>query len=270
MKDILTAYFDEEIKNITANMYRLGWHERNSGNISWLLDEKDVAECLDLSHILRTIPIAFDASALAGEYFLVTGAGKFFKDIELRPDECLGIIRIGTNGRCAELLWGFSDGGTFTSELPAHLMGHIARRKIDTENRIILHSHPTNILAMNYVHVLNEREITRTLWKMCTECIAIFPEGIGVLPWMLCGTDEIGAATAEKFLQYRIVIWAMHGIYAAGKTLNEAFGLIETVEKAAQIYMLTAHLPRMNTISDESLLLMAETWKKNYRKDFFE
>jgi len=29
--------------------------------------------------------------------------------------------------------------------------------------------------------------------------------------------------------------------------MDEAFGLIETVEKAAQIYMLTARLPRVNT-----------------------
>lgn len=28
----------------------------------------------------------------------------------------------------------------------------------------------------------------------------------------------------------------------------------ETVEKEAQIYMLTAHLPRMNTIKDEEML----------------
>ena len=47
------------------------------------------------------------------------------------------------------------------------------------------------------------------------------------------------------------MVWGMHGIYGAGKTLDETFGLIETVEKAAQIYMLTAHLPRVNTIRDD-------------------
>lgn len=31
--------------------------------------------------------------------------------------------------------------------------------------------------------------------------------------------------------EFRLVIWAMHGIYGAGKTLDETFGLIETVEK---------------------------------------
>ena len=30
---------------------------------------------------------------------------------------------------------------------------------------------------------------------------------------------------------HRIVSWTNHGIYGAGETIDEAFGLIETVEK---------------------------------------
>ena len=37
MKDILTAPFVEEMKKTTANMYRLGWDERNGGNISYIV-----------------------------------------------------------------------------------------------------------------------------------------------------------------------------------------------------------------------------------------
>ena len=93
-------------------------------------------------------------------------------------------------------------------------------------------------------------------------------DGVGVLPWMLCGTNSIGEATAEKMKEFRLVIWGMHGIYGAGKTMDETFGLIETVEKAAQIYMLTAHLPRINTIRDEEMKELADYFKVNYRKDF--
>ena len=53
------------------------------------------------------------------------------------------------------------------------------------------------------------------------------------------------------------------------KNLDEAFGLIETVEKAAQIYMLTAYLPRINTIKDEEMIELAEAFGVEYRKDFF-
>ena len=268
MKDIFKAPFVEEMKKMTANMYRLGWDERNGGNISLMLDETEVAEYLDTNAVIRTIPIGFEAKALAGKIFIVTGTGKYFKNVMDDPETNLGIFKIAEDGCTAELLWGYKDGGKFTSDLPAHLMSHMARLTVDPENRVVMHTHPTYTLAMNYVHELDERKFTHTLWEMCTECIVVFPDGIGVLPWMLCGTNSIGEATAEKMKEFRLVVWGMHGIYGAGKTLDETFGLIETVEKAAQIYMLTAHLPRVNTIKDSEMEELAEYFGVNYRKDF--
>lgn len=275
LKDIRTAPFVQEMCKTTANMYRLGWDERNGGNISYLLKEEEVAEYLDLNNVIRTIPLMgvneedFDASPLEGKIFIVTGTGKYFKNVESDPETNLGIVRIGKGGKNVELLWGYKDGGRPTSEFPAHMMSHIARLSVDTENRVVMHSHPTNTLAMNFVHELDEKKFTHTLWEMCTECIVVFPDGVGVLPWMLCGTSEIGKATAEKMKEFRLVVWAMHGIYGAGKTMDETFGLIETVEKAAQIYMLTAHLPRVNTIKDEDMLKLLELFKvEKYRRDF--
>lgn len=270
MKDILSAPFVEEMKQTTENMYRLGWDERNGGNISWMLDEKLVGEYLDLNRVIRTIPLGFDAKSLAGKLFIVTGTGKYFKNVAQDPENNLGIVRIAPDGQTAQLLWGFRDGGKFTSEFPAHLMSHMARLSVDPENRVVMHCHPTHTLAMNYVHPLEEKCMTHTLWQMCTECIVVFPDGIGVLPWMLCGTNTIGEATAEKMKEFRLVIWGMHGVYGVGRSMDEAFGLIETVEKAAQVYMLTAHLPRINTIRDEELVELAEYFGVKYRKDFLD
>ena len=274
MKDILTAPFVVEMEKTTANMYRLGWDERNGGNISYLLEEAEVKEYFDLSRVIRRIPLmgvkqaSFDATPLEGKLFLVTGTGKYFKNVQDDPETNLGIIRIGKGGKEVELLWGFRDGGRPTSEFPTHMMSHMARLSVDPENRVVLHSHPTNLLAMNYVHELDEAKFTHTLWEMCTECIAVFPEGVGVLPWMLCGTDEIGIATAEKMRDFRVVVWALHGVYGAGKTMDEVFGLIETVEKAAQIFMLIGSRPRVNTIKDEDMVKLAELFGVKYRKDF--
>ena len=277
MNNIMTAPFVREMCKTASNMYRLGWDERNGGNISYLLKNNEVAEYLDLKKVIRTIPLMgvnevdFDASPLEGKIFIVTGTGKYFKNVEDDPETNLGIVRIGKGGKEVELLWGFKDGGRPTSEFPAHMMSHMARLSVDPENRVVMHSHPTNTLAMNFVHELDEKKFTHSLWEMCTECIVVFPEGVGVLPWMLCGTTEIGVATAKKMKGFRLVVWAMHGIYGAGKTLDETFGLIETVEKAAQIYMLTAHLPRVNTIKDADMLKLLELFGvKNYRKDFLD
>ena len=268
MKNIMNAPFVEEMRKTTANMYRLGWDERNGGNISYMLETDEVAQYLDLNNVIRLIPLGFDAKKLAGKIFIVTGTGKYFKNIDGDPENNLGIIRIAEDGVNAELLWGYKDGGRFTSELPAHLMSHMARLEVDPDNRVIMHTHPTYTLAMNYVHELDDKKFTHSLWEMCTECIVVFPDGIGVLPWMLCGTNAIGEATAEKMKEFRLVVWGLHGIYGAGKDMDETFGLIETVEKAAQIYMLTAHLPRVNTIKDEDMVKLTERFGLKYREDF--
>ncbi len=268
MKDILTADFMVEMIRTTTNMYDHGWDERNGGNISLLLSEEELKPYLDLKNVIRTIETGFEAPELEGKYFLVTGTGKYFKNVQYAPDVNLGIIRIADLGRKAELLWGFTDGGRFTSELPAHMMSHVARLSVDPSNRVIMHCHPNNLLAMTYVHTLDEREFTRTLWQMCTECIAVFSDGVGVLPWMLCGTNEIGMATAEKMKDQRLVVWAQHGLYGAGADLDEAFGLIETAEKAAEIYMKIAHLPRLNTITDEQLKTIADYFGHKIRDGY--
>lgn len=262
MKNILKAPFVQEMCEATANMYRQGWDERNGGNISYMLEEKEVAKYLNLNKVIRNIPIGFDTKQLVGKIFIVTGTGKYFKNVTKDPETNLGIIRIAQDGCTAELLWGYKDGGKFTSELPAHLMSHIARLSVDAEHRIVMHSHPTYTIAMNTCCPVDEKQFTHKLWQSNTECVVVFPDGVGVLPCMICGTNEIGVATAEKMKNYRLVVWTNHGIYGTGRTMDEAFGLIETVEKTAQIYMLSlGHV--VNVIPDEVIKGLAELWHLN-------
>lgn len=270
MKDILTAPFLVDMVRTATNMYAHGWDERNGGNISLMLDEEKVAPYVDVASAIREIPMGFEAPSLAGKYFLVTGTGKYFKNVQYDPARNLGLFRVGEDGKTAHLLWGYTDGGRFTSELPAHLMSHVARLRVNPGNRVVMHCHPTNLLAMTYVHSLEERAFTRTLWQMCTECIVVFPDGVNVLPWMLCGTNEIGQATAEKMTTARLVVWAQHGIYGAGADLDETFGLIETAEKAAEIYMKIAHLPLLQTITDQQMHQLEAHFGVKARPGFLE
>ena len=259
MKNILKAPFVKQMCDATSNMYRLGWDERNGGNISYMLEESELAKYIKLDRVIRTIPIGFDASELIGKIFIVTGTGKYFKNVEKDPETNLGIVRIGADGTTAELLWGYKDGGKFTSEFPAHIMSHISRLKVDPKHRIVMHSHPIYTIAMNTVCSTNEKEFTHKLWQSNTEAVVVFPDGVGVLPCMICGTNEIGIATAEKMKNFRLVVWTNHGIYGTGRDMDEAFGLIETVEKTAQIYMLSlGHA--INIIPDEIIKGLADLW----------
>ena len=270
MYPIEEAPFLREVVDVISNMYRLGWDERNGGNLSYRLDPELTSQYLDLTAVKRRIDIGFDASALRGELFLVTGTGKYFKNVAACPAQNLGIFRVAENGSEIELLWGYEDGGKPTSELPTHLLNHAERMKIDPEQRVVLHCHPGNTLAMTFVHDLDERSFTRTLWRMITECMVVFPEGVGVIPWMVCGTLDIGRATAAKIQDVRVVIWAAHGIFGVGSSIDEAFGLVETVEKAAEVYMKIGDRPIKQSLTDAELAELAKAFGLTPRPGYLE
>ena len=89
-------------------------------------------------------------------------------------------IRITEDGKHADLYWGYEDGAKPTSEFPTHLMSHIARLKTDKNQRVVMHCHPTNFIAMSFTQTLDEKRLSRILWKMQAESLVVFPEGIGI------------------------------------------------------------------------------------------
>lgn len=81
--------------------------------------------------------------------------------------------------------------------------------------------------------------------------------------------NEIGEATAAKMKETRLVLWPQHGIYGAGKNMDEVFGLIETAEKAAQVYTyVKAQGPILQTITDEQLWQLANAFGVKPRADY--
>ncbi|EUJ25825.1 Rhamnulose-1-phosphate aldolase [Listeria grayi] len=269
--NIEQAPFIREIVETTSNLYRLGWDERNGGNITYLLNEEELTPYLDITEAKRNIPMEFDGSALSGKYFLATGSGKYFKNVASAPSQNLGIIRVAKDGKSIDVLWGLENGSLPTSELPAHFMSHIARLSVNPNNRIVMHCHATHLLAMTFTHPLEERALTRTLWQMCTECLVVFPEGVGIVPWLVPGTNAIGEATAEKMKTNRLVVWPHHGIYGSGENMDETFGLIETAEKAAQVYTIVqAQGEIKQTITDEQLRQLGERFEVTPRAGYLE
>ena len=270
MKDFANSKFVKEVAEVTANMYRQGWDERNGGNISYLIDTKEVKKYFAKDKVIRKIPMSFTADKICrNKYFLVTGTGKYFKNVIKDPATNLGLVKIDNTGKVANLIWGFKDGGKFTSEFPSHIMCHATRLKIDPTNRVIMHSHPTYTMVMGACTKVDAKEFTRKLWTSNTEAIVVFPDGIGVLPCMLCGTNDIGIATANQMKKHRLVSWTNHGIYGCGSNIDEAFGLIETVEKTAQVYMLSlGHC--INTIPVKVLVDMANAFHIKPMKGVFK
>ena len=53
------------------------------------------------------------------------------------------------------------------------------------------------VIALTLVLPLDDKVFTRELWESATECPVVFPDGVGVVPWMVPGGREIAVKTAE-------------------------------------------------------------------------
>ena len=257
----------KEISEIIDLLYKHGWDERNGGNVSYILEPSDLEE-LELKEI-KKFHYDDDFSYIVGRYFLITRTGGYFKNVLKDPSHNLGVLKV-TDAHTLTLLWGFEGNGAPTSETPTHLLCHIERLKQNPAHRLVIHCHTTNVICMTHILPLDSDKFTEILWKMQTESIVVFPEGVAVLPWILCGGSLIGIETAKLMKEYRSVIWAQHGIFCTGTSIDEVFGLIETIEKAAEIYMKICHLPIVQSISNDNLKEIAAAFKLNYRKGIID
>ena len=90
---------------------------------------------------------------------------------------------------------------------------------------------------------------------MATECPVVFPNGVGVVPWMVPGGRDIAVATSELMKKYDAAIWAHHGIFCSGETFDITCGLMHTIEKAAEILIkvmsVTGGAKRQTILPDE-------------------
>lgn len=214
-----------------------GWHERNGGNLSYRIKEEELEEARPFfGEPGEWRPIGTTVPGLSGEYFMVTGSGKYFRNVILDPADSTCIIEIDKKGEEYRILWGLVNGGRPTSELPSHLMNHeVKKEATGGRHRVIYHAHPVNVIALTFVLPLKSEVFTRELWEMATECPVVFPSGIGMVGWMVPGGREIAVATSQLMKDFDVAVWAHHGLFCSGEDFDLTFGFMHTVEKSAEI-----------------------------------
>ena len=233
----LDAEFVKGFIRMGYDGWTLGWHERNGGNLSYRVKPEEVESVRENFTEGEWREIGTSVPNLAGEYFLVTGSGKYFRNIPIDPEDCICMIEVDEKGDHYRIVWGLVNGGRPTSELPSHLM-NLEVKKLQNENyRVVYHAHTTNLIALSFVLPLKSEVFTRELWEMMTECPIVFPAGVAVIPWMVPGGREIAVATSELMKEYDLAVWAHHGTFAAGTDFDQTFGLMHTAEKAAEIFV---------------------------------
>lgn len=243
--------FVEEMAPFVRLCWEMGWNEANGGNVSWRLPTDEITAILRRrfpnARQHPAVPLDRAQPTLDGEYFLVTGSGQFFRHAVDHPDEVFGIVQITDNGTAYRRVWGYVMGGSPTSEFATHLVGHAIRKRVSNgRERVVLHCHVPEFIALSFLEPLDLRDLTLALWQKMPECIVIFPDGVRVVPPLLPGTVTIAEASALELEKSRIISWTHHGIFASEESPEKVFALVETVEKACAIHrrVLSAGGPR--------------------------
>ena len=237
-----------DFTKLCSDGYAQGWHERNGGNLSYRMRDAEVEEIRDLlDENAEWREIGTEVPDLKNEYFMMTGSGKYFRNVELDFEDNVAIIRVSEDGSRYKIVYGLVNGGRPTSELPTHLMNLEVLKQRDPEMRVVYHCHPANTIALTFLLPCNDEIFTREIWEMMTECPIIFPKGIGTVEWMVPGGREIAVKTCEIMKTKDVAVWFHHGMFVCGHTFDEAFGLMHAVEKAAEI------LIKVMSVTDKKL-----------------
>lgn len=244
-----------------GNIYN--WHERNSGNLTYRLTNCEVDEASSyFSENEEVFELGVPVPKLASKYFLVTNSGEYFSNGDFKPSQVSGIVKVLEDGKSYQKLFGFEGEKNPTSELPSHLLIQESFIKKDNKHRVVYHCHPTNLVALTFTDSFDSHKFTAQLWKMATECSVVIPRGIGILPWMMPGSLEIGKASSQMLEEFDMIMWANHGAFCTADSLDNAFGIIHVAEKAAEILVKvrSMNLDVKNEIKKEYIVDLADTF----------
>ena len=266
-----------ELKQLLVQMGQVGKHlfdlraaEGAAGNLSVCFRED-----LDVSNIfpeVQTIELPVPAPDLAGAMVIVSGAGRRLRDILESPAANLACIAVEPGGQTGRMFT--SPDCQFrrvTSEFNSHLaVHHDQMRARDLKLHAIIHAQPLHLTYLSHLaEYQDEGYLNRHLLRWQPETIYIFPEGIGVLPFMLPGSAQLTNETVPALREHRLLLWSQHGVMArADDSILTALDLIEYAETAAQYEYLNLSAGGLRGgLSAKQLRAISQHW--NIRQKMF-
>lgn len=111
---------------------------------------------------------------------MVTGSGKYFRNVILDPEDSICIIELDEKGENYRICWGLVNGGRPTSELPSHLMNHeVKKLATNGAHRVIYHAHTTNVIALTLkIKKLSGNSVQNNFLAGCSKITASLIEVI--------------------------------------------------------------------------------------------
>jgi rhamnulose-1-phosphate aldolase len=231
----------KDVLAVSGYLWERGWAERNAGNLS--VDVTDLIPAKQSSVKGRkTVKLPYTYPLLAERFYLVTGSGRRFRDVPKDAPCNVCILQISKDGAGYRIVWGGKAGPDFrpTSEFPTHLRLHEELRKNDAPEKAVLHTHPTELIALTHLpEYCEESALNKALWSTHPEVKYNLPKGVGFVPYALPGSEALAQASAAGFRRgYPVVLWEMHGCVSKADGIPLAFDLIDIANKAARLLLL--------------------------------
>jgi rhamnulose-1-phosphate aldolase len=232
-----------EIAEVASLLWKKGWAEAGAGNISVNVTANYPGIHIDF-RTFPMIPMEVKFPALAHNYIFITAKGSRMRNLLKDPGPGLCLIKISKKGDGYQVLFEDPENPLYpSSELPSHFAIHNHLVKQGQGGKAIVHTHCDELIALSHDKKLqSEAALNEVLLKMHTETAFFIPEGIGYVPLLTPGSQELAKATLKLLKDHRIVLWEKHGCLATGKDVHEAFDRIDMMAKAAKIYLLSRGL----------------------------
>lgn len=249
-----------EVAEVAGYLWQKGWAERNGGNITINITDIVDDEIKNLKALCAPVAIGKQLPHLKGCYFFCKGTNKRMRDLARRPMENGSVIRISDDCTSYEII---ADNPVKpTSELPSHLSMHDYLIGKGSTYKAVIHTHPIDLVAMTHHPPFLQKDVlTKILWSMIPETRAFCPLGLGIVPYKLPSSLELADATIELLDEYDVVAWEKHGVCAVGENIMEAFDMIDTLSKSAQIYLTAKSMGFEPTgMSDEQMEELKEAF----------
>lgn len=225
-----------EVAEVAGYLWQKGWAERNGGNITINITDLVDDEIKNMKPISDIVQIGVKLPYLKGCYFFCKGTNRRMRDLARWPMENGSVIRILDDCSSYEII--ADNPVRATSELPSHLSMHNYKISTGSNYKAALHTHPIDLIAMTHnPEFLKKDVLTYLLWSMIPETRAFCPRGLGIIPYAMPSSVELANATIRELADYDVVMWEKHGVCAVGENIMEAFDMVDTLSKSAQIYL---------------------------------
>jgi rhamnulose-1-phosphate aldolase len=229
--DILT-----QIGEAGRRLSEIGASEGAAGNISVCV-RWDIQLGARFKYV-ETVGLPLEVPELAGTTFIVTGSGRRLREVIENPGANVGCLVIDEGGQTGSVYAAYNRRfQRLTSEFNSHLAVHYnALKNSGTNFNAVVHAQPPYLTYLSHIEKYqNEEYLNQRLLRWQPETILRFPEGIGVLPFEVPGSEKLMKATASALENRRLVIWSKHGVMARSElSTKKAADGIEYAEAAAR------------------------------------